>query len=924
MLKILVLEDEKSAIALISANLSNVGIAHQLTETSNKKEFLIALETNEYDLIISDYNLPSINGFEAKEIVDDRGIQVPFILLTGVLPSTEIINVVKMGLTDMVLKSQIEQLPASVLKAVREHHEKKVRSEERALWGTILDQINNYLFLVDEKLNIAFVSPAITRDLGYSTQELNNQPLDTILKLEDELSIKKIFDETKTGTPYRGKVKNTHGGFVWVDAVASRHFGMGKNDRFLVNLRVVNETVKAKSQLKWVTDLIPGAVYRFRITKDGNRTFEYLSESVKNLTGYSVNEYGQNMYSITKKNVHPEDVNVFIKSINYGIEQTQPFSFEFRSNKKNGELIWLNAQAKPSVDKTTGDVVFNGILTEITSQKKQEQELLHVSKQYETVVKATKVAFWDWNIRTDLLEANDLLTEMLGLPSAKPLHFSYESFAKLVHPDDQGKILDVFKEYRYTNDYITAEYRLKHANGNWIWFASRGAIVEWSGERAVRLMGTLMDITDEKLKELELKRHKTELEDVLVELEYQKLALDQHSVVSITDSQGRITYVNSLFCELTNYTESEVVGKNHEFLNSGYHPESFWIKMRAAINKGDIWRGTICSLNSNGKRFWCDTTVVPFTDLTTGEITKFVYIRQDVTKQKKTEDALVATLENLESVIRDRTEDLETTNELLEVKNRNITDSIQYAQHIQNAFLKPMNVDELKLNDLFVWHSPKDILSGDFHWSYYCSKTNSSYIVLGDCTGHGVPGSLMTLLAVQLLEQHVVNNTDVEPDMILKEIDDSMVEFLAQKNKEYGVSDGMAVALIRLEHDTKKATISTAGHPVYHWNQKGLNTYKLKGPKSVGGITQNGLKQFPVFTFDYKKGDRLFSMSDGYVDQFGGEHGKKLMRHRKEAMLTDIQKYPFSEIEGHIRSFHEKWRGNRPQVDDVIVLGLEL
>lgn len=924
MLRILLLEDDKSAVLLTSKILSLAEIAHQLTDVDNRDDFIKALEQKSFDLIISDYSLPSMNGFQAKELVDERHLHLPFILVTGVLSETEMLNVLKMGLTDMVLKSNLESLPAAVLKAVRESNERKLRLKENLMWQSVIEKINDCMFIIDKRGKIMYTNPAVERELGYANGMLNGEVIDRIVKWSATSQGRVTWNDLSSDKPCKAVVTHANGDVLWVEAQVHRNFSPRDDQSSLVNIRIVDEAVRSQTQLKWITDLIPGAVFRFVERKPGDFVIEYLSESVKNLTGFRAEEYGSNLQNIITKSVHPEDQRSFLEKVVWCVEHHAPFNHEFRSFKKDGSLIWGSAQAQPSYDAVTGNLVFNGLMTDITKQKEQELALAKVSQQYSTVVKATEVAFWHWNLEVDSLTVDSLVYSMLGYNKSIGEHFDTAFFYSKVHPDDLASIKAAFELYKTAqDDYVTVEYRLQHQEGHWLWFASRGAVVAWEGTRMKLLTGTIMDVTKEKVQSLKMAEQKQKLQAILAELEYQKTALDQHSIVSMATAGGKITYVNQQFSDLSGYTKEELIGSNHRLINSNLHSASFWKQLYDTIHKGEIWKGTIRNKAKTGSFFWCETTIVPFKDSDTGKVTKFVALRQDITKQKRVEEALVTTLDRLESVVQDRTQDLKNANRLLKLKNRDVTDSIEYARYIQDAFLTPLKASDLKVNDVFIWHFPKDILSGDFHWSYYNKEANVTYIALGDCTGHGVPGSLMTMLSVQLLERHSLIATKVKPNEVLQKVNQSMIQFLHQDEAQ-GVSDGMEVVLLCIDHANQKICFSTAGRPVYHWDQSTLHTYKLKGPKAVGGLVTGVTKTFPLHEFYYQPGDRVFAMSDGYADQFGGEDGKKMLRHRKEHMLRDIQQQPFKDHKKLIADYYNQWRGNQPQVDDVIVLGLLL
>jgi len=319
---------------------------------------------------------------------------------------------------------------------------------------------------------------------------------------------------------------------------------------------------------------------------------------------------------------------------------------------------------------------------------------------------------------------------------------------------------------------------------------------------------------------------------------------------------------------------------------------------------------------------YIDWSAAPTTSY--GVVEGLVLTEMYVTERKKAERERDDLLLTLEARVAQRTEQLSTLNELLKEKNKDITDSINYARHIQEAFIPPAETLELHTAGAFVLNLPKDILSGDFYWHHHCERNNCTYVALGDCTGHGVPGSLMTILAAQLLDRHILGCTEKrDPSVVLRDMDLSIVKFLRQEDSASTLRDGMEIILMRIDHHDKNICFSSAGIPLYHFVDGQMHRHKLT-KNSVGGYTEGQTKSFGRFEFSYNPGERIYVFSDGYVDQFGGQDGKKMLRKRKDSVLTKMQTEPFANHRQLLEAFFIAWQGEREQVDDVMAIGLEL
>jgi len=317
-----------------------------------------------------------------------------------------------------------------------------------------------------------------------------------------------------------------------------------------------------------------------------------------------------------------------------------------------------------------------------------------------------------------------------------------------------------------------------------------------------------------------------------------------------------------------------------------------------------------------------DWSVAPTTSY--GIVEGLVLTEMDVTEQKEAEQERDELLSTLEARVEQRTAELSALNELLKEKNKDITDSINYARYIQEAFIPPVEKLDLGTADAFVLNLPKDILSGDYYWKHHCERHNCTYLALGDCTGHGVPGSLMTILAVQLLDRHILGGKEKrDPSIVLHNIDHSMIKFLRQDEPTSGSNDGMEIILMRIDHAERNICFSSAGIPLYHFVNGQMNRYKL-AKHAVGGYTKGRTKNFELFEFGYGAGERVYAFSDGYVDQFGGQRGRKMLRRRKESALTEMQTKPFADHQALLYAFFKTWKGEHAQVDDVMAIGLEL
>ncbi len=239
-----------------------------------------------------------------------------------------------------------------------------------------------------------------------------------------------------------------------------------------------------------------------------------------------------------------------------------------------------------------------------------------------------------------------------------------------------------------------------------------------------------------------------------------------------------------------------------------------------------------------------------------------------------------------ENYIRKQGKMLEESKKELEIKNKDVTDSINYAQKIQKAVLPHEETIYRSVPLAFILFKPKDIVSGDYFWFHEIDKDN--YImVCGDCTGHGVPGAFMTVIGSNLFNQTVIDNKIYSPSKILLEVDRLLNSTLKQDSEKlHGVQDGMDLSLFKVNKASKEITITSAKRPVVFIRDKQLQDIK-PSKFSLGGMN-SGDKVFDEIKINYKEDDMFYFFTDGFVDQFGGEKGKKYSSKRLKEKFMEI------------------------------------
>lgn len=260
-------------------------------------------------------------------------------------------------------------------------------------------------------------------------------------------------------------------------------------------------------------------------------------------------------------------------------------------------------------------------------------------------------------------------------------------------------------------------------------------------------------------------------------------------------------------------------------------------------------------------------------------------------------------------------------NEIIEEQHKSITDSIKYAQRIQGAILPPDKMWDAIFPTSFVLYKPKDILSGDFYWAE--ETEDWKFVAAADCTGHGVPGALMSIVNYNLLNKAVLEKNLHMPGEILDSVNNLLTLALHQTYQESTVKDGMDITLLSINKKTNEVYFAGANNPIYII---GTNKDKeIRGDKfPVGAFVGETINSFTTHKLDLAKGDRVFLFSDGYADQFGGPKGKKLKYKQMKEKIIETFVMDFPVQKKQLEETFDKWKGNFEQVDDVLVIGIEV
>jgi serine phosphatase RsbU (regulator of sigma subunit) len=264
-------------------------------------------------------------------------------------------------------------------------------------------------------------------------------------------------------------------------------------------------------------------------------------------------------------------------------------------------------------------------------------------------------------------------------------------------------------------------------------------------------------------------------------------------------------------------------------------------------------------------------------------------------------------------------EEVEIQKSIVEEKNKEITDSITYAKRIQNAILPPKKLVKEWLPNSFIFYQPKDIVAGDFYWME--TSDDFLFFAVADCTGHGVPGAMVSVVCHNALNRAVKEFNIKDPGKILDKTKELVIEQF--ENDEEEVKDGMDIALCRLNLNTNEVSYAGANNPFWILRKDSESIEEIKATKQSIGKAYSSVN-YETHSIQLNKGDSMYLFSDGFADQFGGEKGKKFKYKPFKNLLIKLATLNIEEQKDKLEKAFNDWKGEHEQIDDICVIGVRV
>ena len=405
--------------------------------------------------------------------------------------------------------------------------------------------------------------------------------------------------------------------------------------------------------------------------------------------------------------------------------------------------------------------------------------------------------------------------------------------------------------------------------------------------------------------------HRLELEHTLNELRKSQSELlkistalrNTDNAVMLLDDKGNITWFNNSFTKVYGYTVEEYTAQSAHYETALRQKDAIEF-FRFVYDNAKSVTFTLPHLTKGGDEVWVQTTLSPTLD-DKGKILQVASVDTDITTLKKAE---------LE-IVKQRNE--------IELKNKDVTKSIEYASTIQQALMTGQGYLRQRFKKSFLINLPKDIVSGDFFWMG--EKFGRKYIALCDCEGHGVPGAFVSMMGKVFLDE-ILQGCRIEdpPSTILMNLNDKLQEAVSSLSSKVGGIDGMDMSFCIINSRNTQVQYAGAYRPLY-LVRKGELTTIMPDKVSIGSIGEQEQFQFEDHWLQLEEGDFLLVCSDGYADQFGSEFGKKLGRRNFSNLIIEASKMDNADVMAKfLYDKHIEWRGSLEQVDDISIVGITI
>jgi len=631
LLKILLLEDCPDDAKLIQHLLLKKKMNCKFSLAVDKKTYLLALDQFRPDIILSDHSLPQFNSLEALAVARRQFPGIPFIMVTGTVSEEFAAEIIKSGADDYILKDRLARLPAAINivlhlrqteKEKLEAAEKLKRSEEK--YRTIFYKSPLPKWIYDpDSLYFLEVNEAATRHYGYSQEEFLSMTLlgirpkeDARLLLEDIEKIREGSD-TRHGT-WRHITKNDE--IIIVETTAHSIDYNGRTARLVVanditeRIKAEQTIIQSESNLRAIFEntsegfllMDRDAIVIAFNSKAGDYTLFSKGKKI---------QIGQSIYDCVDSSRL-----AFFREIIQKAKGGESIRYDRSYEMADGNTSWIEFSATPvmEADQVKGICVTG---RDVSEKKTTELEREFDRNNLKALLNNTNDPMWSVDSNLRLITYNEAFDKMFKAMSGKLVTSGIDILTSGFNKEQLNRFQNHYKRALSGESFTETEYA-DFPDDRW----SEISFYPIYNRDTVNGVACFShDITWRKQAEKEITDYKN--------------ALDQSSIVSITDQKGGIKYINNNFCKISGYLPEELLGRDHRIINSGYHASTYIKRLWTTVTKGNIWRGQFCNQAKDGSLYWVDATIIPFLN-NRGKPVQYLAITNNITENKLMEQEM--------------------------------------------------------------------------------------------------------------------------------------------------------------------------------------------------------------------------------------------------------------------------------------------
>jgi PAS domain S-box-containing protein len=915
---ILIVDDVPKNIQIAANILGRAG--YQIAFAGDGKRALNYIGNKKPDLILLDIMMPEMDGFEVCQILkaDPETAGIPIIFLTAKTETENIVRGFQLGAVDYITKpfnadelqarvkthltisrlqqqltAQNEQLQSEIA----EHRKTAAALKEREeLFRGMFENHSAVMLLINPETGlIIHANKAASDYYGYSSEELSGMAVTQINTSSDLSKLMQSVKEEKQNY-FRFQHRLADGQLRDVEVYSTPIIFQGHTLLFSVIHDITDRRLAEKAlrdSEEQYRDLVQNANnVILRATPQWEITF--FNSYAQKFFGYTEEEIlGKSVFGTIvpdAESLTGRDLNIILNDI-----AKHPDKYRYNENenmRKNGERVWLAWTNKVVTDSEGNPKEILCIANDITEKKQAEKALLESEEKYRNLVENLSDALFMTDAKGTVFYISPIIEAIVGL---KPEEIVGRHLSEFFHPEDLPFILEKFKKIISGQNTEPSEVRVFHKSGKTIWIRTSSRVHIRNGV-ILGLQGLITDITARKQAEEALKRSNSVLKA------QQESSIDG---ILVIDEHRKVVSNNRRFMQLWNISDDLMRTSDSKklveyVLSRLKHPHEFFERLQylyehkseSSQDEVELTDGRILDRHSS--------PIITSGNQYIGRIWFF----RDISERKLAEKKLGSA-------------------------NKAIMDSIRYAELIQKSILPNINEVKIAMPDSFFIWLPRDIVGGDIFFVH--SFDNGFVFAVIDCTGHGIPGAFMSMIAFSALKRIVSDGNCNNPGEILKRMN-KIVKTSLRQDTAYALSDDgldAAVCFVKFQNPPESPftkgeqrgilTFAGAKMPLY-CVRKGESLI-IRGDKQSIGYKRSDLNfDFGNHTIPIKKGTVFYMATDGFGDQLDG-NDRRFGSRRLRNLLKEIAHLPFEKQREILLEAFETHKGNRQRQDDVTVAG---